>query len=136
MNTCALCASTQISRADEMLRSGATQAQVARATGFDRQIVGRHVRNGHVTPAPARRVWEWSEDEARAMALVDSEFVTALAAMTRIPKAELRRCLDEPGHHGGCRACEAIDANEEVLAAIDARVMSHLRPEPGRWVTA
>lgn len=136
MRTCSLCMSPNLSHADELLRSGATQAHVARQVGLDAQVVGKHVRNGHVLPAPGRKVWEWSEDEVTAMARIDAESVDALAAMTKVPKSEIRRCMDEPREHGPCRACEAIDANEAVLEAIDDRVMSHLRPEPGHWVQA
>ena len=66
MRICVLCTSKRRSEADEMLKGGATHALVSRRLGIDRQIVGRHVRNGHVrygNPA-AGKAWEKPEPQA------------------------------------------------------------------------
>jgi hypothetical protein len=65
MNICQACVHVNAREADAMLAAGATQASVARFLRIDRQILGRHVRKGHVVrgnPA-AGKPWSKVEDE-------------------------------------------------------------------------
>lgn len=139
MRICLLCMSPRVRDADAMLRAGSTQAAVARFVGLDRQVIGKHVRNGHIGPEPKRLVWEYSAEELRAHEAVDREFLAAVAAMSRLPVSRLRACYDKPlpqGHPADCEACAAIAANDAVWDAIDARVKAATRPAPGHWVEA
>jgi hypothetical protein len=60
MRICLLCKHPNVREADARLLAGGTHLSVARMTGLDRQVVGRHVRNGHVQRGNPAAGLAWS----------------------------------------------------------------------------
>src|SRR4051794_13430224 len=101
MKICQLCTSPKVRDADARLLAGHSQRSVARALGFDHQVVGRHVRNGHVKKGNAAAGVGWmkseplgyepgvtgyvySADEVAAYAKVDELYLASLASTTGV----------------------------------------------------
>lgn len=89
MNICLICKSPKRAAVDERLLAGGTHASVARALGFDRQVVGRHARNGHVKKGNPAAGTAWMKPEpAQEPPVIDEEtFVRLDAAATALAAA-------------------------------------------------
>jgi hypothetical protein len=60
---CLVCTHPNLLAADERLRTGSTHLSVAKMLKVDRQVVGRHVRNGHVSKGNTVAGSGWSSVE-------------------------------------------------------------------------
>ncbi|MEW6223482.1 MAG: hypothetical protein AB1627_02520 [Chloroflexota bacterium] len=63
MRICSLCTDPRVRAADARLAAGQSQRSVAKWLGLDYQVVGRHVRNGHVMKGNPVHGRGWAKEE-------------------------------------------------------------------------